>query len=72
MQKSKFKGSLNLVNALEKVNGKLIHISTDYVFDGNHFLPYKRIRPVSPIGVYGETKRAGELAVINSDYRFAL
>ena len=60
-------GVSNLVNALEKVNGKLIHISTDYVFDGNHFLPYKESDSVSPIGVYGETKRAGELAVINAD-----
>ena len=60
------KGVLNLVNALEKVNGKLIHISTDYVFDGNHSQPYKESDSVSPIGVYGETKRAGELAVINS------
>jgi dTDP-4-dehydrorhamnose reductase len=59
-------GVSNLVNALDKVNGKLIHISTDYVFDGNHFLPYKESDPVSPIGVYGETKRAGELAVLNS------
>ena len=61
------RGFLNLVNALEKVNGKLIHISTDYVFDGDHFLPYKESDSVSPIGVYGETKRAGELAVLNSD-----
>jgi dTDP-4-dehydrorhamnose reductase len=61
------KGVFNIVKALQKVNGKLIHISTDYVFDGNHFLPYKESDPVSPIGVYGETKRAGELAVINSD-----
>jgi dTDP-4-dehydrorhamnose reductase len=60
-------GVLNLVNALRAVNGKLIHISTDYVFDGNHFLPYEESDSVSPIGVYGETKRAGELAVINSD-----
>ena len=59
-------GVSNLVNALAKVNGKLIHISTNYVFDGDHFLPYKESDPVSPIGVYGETKRAGELAVINS------
>ena len=61
------KGVLNLVNALEKVDGKLIHISTDYVFDGNNLLPYKELDPVSPIGVYGKTKRAGEIAVINSD-----
>jgi dTDP-4-dehydrorhamnose reductase len=60
-------GVSNLVNALEKVKGKLIHISTDYVFDGNHFLPYKESDSVSPIGVYGETKRAGELAVLNAD-----
>ena len=59
-------GVLNLVNALETVNGKLIHVSTDYVFDGDHFLPYKESDAVSPIGVYGKTKRAGELAVINS------
>ena len=60
------KGVLNLVNALEIVNGKLIHISTDYVFDGNHSQPYKESDQVSPIGVYGETKRAGEIAVKNS------
>ena len=66
-EKVNSKGVINIVNALQTVNGKLIHISTDYVFDGDHFLPYKETDPVSPIGVYGETKRAGELAVINSD-----
>jgi len=60
-------GVANLVNALQAVNGKLIHISTDYVFDGNHFLPYKESDAISPIGVYGETKREGELAVIKSN-----
>ena len=60
-------GVLNLVNAVAKVNGKLIHISTDYVFDGNSFLPYQELDEVNPIGVYGNTKRSGELAVINSD-----
>ena len=60
-------GVLNLVNALELVNGKLIHISTDYVFNGNHFMPYNESDAVSPIGVYGNTKRNGELAVISSN-----
>jgi dTDP-4-dehydrorhamnose reductase len=60
-------GVLNIVNALEKVDGKLIHISTDYVFDGNNFLPYQELDQVKPIGVYGITKRSGELAVINSN-----
>ena len=60
-------GVSNIVKALQKVNGKLIHISTDYVFDGNYFLPYKESDPVSPTGIYGHTKRAGELAVLNSD-----
>ncbi|MDA9362194.1 dTDP-4-dehydrorhamnose reductase [Flavobacteriaceae bacterium] len=60
-------GVLNLVNAVAKINGKLIHISTDYVFDGNSFQPYNEFDEVNPIGVYGNTKRSGELAVINSD-----
>ena len=59
-------GVYNLVEALDKINGKLIHISTDYVFDGTNSQPYKESDPVCPIGVYGKTKRAGELAVINS------
>ena len=66
-EKVNFEGVSNLVNAVAKVNGKLIHISTDYVFDGNNFLPYQELDQVNPIGVYGNTKRSGELAVINSD-----
>lgn len=60
-------GVSNLVNALEKNNGKIIHISTDYVFDGNNSQPYKESDLVSPIGIYGRTKRAGELAVIDGN-----
>ena len=60
-------GVLNLVHALAKVKGKLIHISTDYVFDGSGFLPYQESDSINPIGVYGKTKRIGELAVINGN-----
>ena len=66
-EKVNSEGVLNLVNAIQKVQGKLIHISTDYVFDGNSFLPYQESDEVNPKGVYGNTKRNGELAVINSD-----
>ena len=66
-EKVNSEGVLNLINAVAKVNGKLIHISTDYVFDGNSFLPYQESDEVNPIGMYGNTKRRGELAVINSD-----
>lgn len=41
----------------------LIHLSTDYVFDGSFSRPYSETDPVSPIGVYGHTKRLGEIAV---------
>ena len=41
----------------------LIHISTDYVFDGNKTSPYKESDPICPIGTYGESKAAGEKAV---------
>ena len=60
-------GVRNIIDVLSNVNGKLIHISTDYVFDGNNSQPYKESDPISPIGIYGETKRAGELVVLNSN-----
>nr|WP_320119063.1 dTDP-4-dehydrorhamnose reductase [uncultured Marinifilum sp.] len=56
----------NLVSIAEEENIKLIHISTDYVFDGTAHFPYAETCGVSPIGVYGETKRKGEEFVINS------
>jgi dTDP-4-dehydrorhamnose reductase len=60
-------GVKNLVEICEEFGIKLIHISTDYVFDGNSFEPYETDDPINPIGVYGKSKRAGEKHILNSN-----
>jgi dTDP-4-dehydrorhamnose reductase len=44
-------------------HGRLVHVSTDYVFDGEATEPYRWTRPVAPRSAYGRTKAAGERAV---------
>ncbi|MEX2976130.1 dTDP-4-dehydrorhamnose reductase [Serratia fonticola] len=56
-------GPKNLATIANEVGARLVHISTDYVFDGNATTPYMEIADTNPLSVYGKTKLNGELAV---------
>lgn len=60
-------GVQNLVEICQDNNIKLIHISTDYVFDGKTNKPYTESDLTNPISVYGITKLEGEKKLINSN-----
>ena len=69
-KKACFNVNLNGVeNLLEAIQGKsvrLIHISTDYVFDGEKSNPYNETDFTSPTGIYGKSKLAGEKVISDS------
>ncbi len=56
-------GPAHLAATCARLEIPLLHISTDYVFDGTHDRPYREDDPVRPLGVYGHSKWAGEEAI---------
>ena len=62
-------GVKNLVLACEESNCKLIHFSTDYVFEGISESPHKETDFTFPINTYGKSKEAGEQVILNSNIK---
>ena len=56
-------GAATIAEAAARVAVPLVHLSTDYVFDGSKPGAYREGDPLAPLGVYGRTKAAGEAAV---------
>ncbi|HZI68798.1 MAG: dTDP-4-dehydrorhamnose reductase [Ginsengibacter sp.] len=57
----------NLAKVCFKNNAKLVHISTDYVYDGSDSKPLKESSPVGPVNVYGASKLKGEELALQND-----
>ncbi|WP_299585376.1 dTDP-4-dehydrorhamnose reductase [uncultured Microbulbifer sp.] len=56
-------GAENLALACKEFGARLIHVSTDFIFDGQKSSPYSATDPIRPLSVYGKSKAAGEIAV---------
>lgn len=61
-----------LAAAAKETDATLIHVSTDYVFDGTGHTPYTEDIPASPLGAYGRTKLAGEQVIAVSGCRYLI
>lgn len=62
----------NLADVCRERGALLIHISTDYVFQGTNHVPYKETDEPDPLGAYGITKHAGEKAVMGSGCKYMI
>jgi len=57
------KGVENIAQSCKNTNTTLVHVSTDFVFDGSNSIPYTEEDQTNPMGVYGQTKLEGEVIV---------
>jgi len=62
-----FEAALNLAEACLQHNAQLVHISTDYVFDGRYYRPYTERDEASPQSIYGASKLRGEAAALGAN-----
>ena len=62
-------GARNLAQVTEETGAKLLHVSTDYVFDGQKGAPYVEEDMPAPLNVYGNTKLSGEFFVRSTNPR---
>jgi dTDP-4-dehydrorhamnose reductase len=60
-------GAENLANASKAHGARLVHYSTDFVFDGSATRPYRPADPVNPLSAYGRSKLLGEQAIQRID-----
>lgn len=60
------KGAGTMAESAREIEAKLVHFSTDYIFDGTKKSPYLEDDPPNPISVYGSSKLAGERNVRNA------
>ena len=65
-------GPAALAEASNRAKIPLVHVSTDYVFDGSKALPYDEADPIGPLGVYGASKEGGEQAVRSGNPRHVI
>ena len=62
----------NIASICKQLDCWLIHVSTDYVFDGNSEVPYKEDNPTNPRSVYGDSKLKGEAAIEASGCKYLI